>query len=86
MKTLTVQVPDGLLAHTGSSEAALVDETQKLLALKFFELGRLTSGQAAEMCSMNRVDFLVEAGRAGVAAVDLDGQELAEEVQHAGRP
>jgi predicted HTH domain antitoxin len=86
MKKLMVQVPDGLLAQTGSSEEALADETQKLLALKFFELGRLTSGQAAEMCGMNRVDFLVEAGRAGVAVADLDGQELAGEIQHAGRP
>jgi predicted HTH domain antitoxin len=86
MKKLMVQVPDGLLAQTGSSEEALTDETQRLLALKFFELGRLTSGQAAEMCGMNRVDFLVEASRAGVAVADLDGQELAGEIQHAGRP
>jgi hypothetical protein len=81
MRTLTVKVPDALLLQTGSSEAALASETQFLLALKFFELGRLTSGQAAEMCGVNRVDFLVAAGKAGVPAADLDGEELAQEIQ-----
>jgi predicted HTH domain antitoxin len=85
MKTLTVQVPEALLDQTGSSEEALTRETQFLLALKFFELGRLTSGQAAEMCNLNRVDFLVAAGKAGVPVADLDGEELSEEIRNASR-
>jgi predicted HTH domain antitoxin len=83
MKTLSVKVPETLLVQTGGSEEALTRETQFLLALKFFELGRLTSGQAAEMCGMNRVDFLLAAGRAGVPVADLDGDELAEEIRNA---
>jgi hypothetical protein len=83
MKTLTVQVPEALLLQSGCSEAALASETQFLLALKFFELGRLTSGQAAEMCGTNRVDFLVAAAKAGVPAADLDGEELTKEIQNA---
>jgi predicted HTH domain antitoxin len=83
MRTLTVHVPDGLLLQNGGSEEALARETQWLLALKFFELGRLTSGQAAEMCGMNRVDFLVAASRAGAPVADLDGEELKQEIQHA---
>jgi hypothetical protein len=51
MKTVTLQVPEVLLVQSGSSEAALTREAQWQLALRFFELGRLTSGQAAEMCS-----------------------------------
>ena len=47
-------------------------EAKRLLALKLFELGRLSSGKAAEMCGMNRVDFILLAGRSGVPVADLD--------------
>jgi predicted HTH domain antitoxin len=83
MKTLTLQVPEALLVQSGSSEEALTHEAQWQLALRFFELGRLTSGQAAEMCGLNRVDFLVAASRAGVAVADLDGDELRQEIENA---
>lgn len=86
MKALIVHVPDALLLQTGNSEEMLARESQFLLALKFFELGRLTSGQAAEMCNLNRVDFLVAASQAGVPVADLDGDELAEEIRNGGRP
>jgi hypothetical protein len=83
MKTLALEVPEALLAQSGGSEAALVREAQWQLALRFFELGRLTSGQAAEMCGLNRVDFLVAAGQAGVPVADLDGDELKRELEDA---
>ena len=83
MKTLTLQVPEALLVQSGSSEAALTREAQWQLALRFFELGRLTSGQAAEMCGLNRVNFLLAASQAGVAVADLDGDELKREIADA---
>ena len=83
MKTLTLQVSEALLVQSGSSEAALTREAQWQLALRFFELGRLTSGQAAEMCGFNRVDFLLAASQAGVAVADLDGDELKREIEDA---
>lgn len=81
MKTLTVSVPDALLLHTSDEE--LARQSQFLLALKFFELGRLTSGQAAEMCAMNRVDFLVAASQAGTPVADLEAEELRREIHDA---
>jgi hypothetical protein len=39
---------------------------------KLFELGRLSSGRAAQLCGMDRVTFLLSLHRVGVAAIDLD--------------
>lgn len=50
-----------------------------MLALKLFEVGRLSSGKAGKLCSMGRVEFLLAAGRAGVPVVALDGDELSAE-------
>lgn len=47
-----------------------------MLALKLFEVGRLSSGKAGQLCGMGRVEFLLAAGRAGVAVVDMDAEEL----------
>ena len=79
VKTLSVNIPDALLLQAGGDD--LARQSQFFLALKFFELGRLTSSQAAEMCEMNRVDFLVAASHAGTPVADLTGDELSREIQ-----
>jgi hypothetical protein len=81
MKTVAVKVSDALLLHASDEE--LARQSQFLLALKFFELGRLTSSQAAEMCGLNRVDFLVAASEAGTPVADLDSAELRREIEDA---
>jgi predicted HTH domain antitoxin len=72
MSTIKIELPASLLLSTGQSQEQFVREAKFLLALKLFELGRLSSGRAAELCGMNRVDFLLLAGRTGVPLLDLD--------------
>ena len=54
-----------------------------LIALKYFELGEITSGQAATMCGMGRIEFLAEAARSGVPAVEMGAEDLDQEFQDA---
>jgi predicted HTH domain antitoxin len=49
MTTITLQVPDSLEKDH--------DETIRLIAAKLYEAGKLTLGQAAEMCGMKKWDF-----------------------------
>jgi hypothetical protein len=63
--TLHVEVPESVLAGSGQTREAFVEEAKFLLALKIFELGRLSSSRAADLCGMNRVDFLLRAGQSG---------------------
>jgi len=42
-------------------------------------LGRLTSGQAAELAGISRVAFLLNCKRYGAATVDWDQTEIDEE-------
>ncbi len=72
MSTIQIDVPESVLLSTGQSQEEFVREAKFLLALKLFELGRLSSGKAAELCGMNRVDFILLAGRSGVPVADLD--------------
>lgn len=54
----------------------LPDEAKFMLALKLFEVGRLSSAKAGLLCGMGRVEFLLAASRAGVPVVAMDSAEL----------
>jgi predicted HTH domain antitoxin len=79
MHTLTIELPENVLLATGQSREDFVREARFLLAAKLFELGRLSSGKAAELCAMERVEFLFAAGRIGVPVSELDPSELERE-------
>jgi predicted HTH domain antitoxin len=76
MNTVIIELPFDLLASPGVSPESLVSEAKFMLALKLFEVGRLSSGKAGKLCGMGRVEFLLAAGRAGVPVVALDDNEL----------
>jgi len=52
------------------------------LASKLFELGRLSSGQAAALVPLDRYTFLRSLHQVGVAAVDWDEDEFADEISN----
>jgi predicted HTH domain antitoxin len=76
MHTVVLELPFDALALPGLPPEALAREAQFMLALKLFEIGRLSSGKAARLCEMGRVEFLLAAGRAGVPVASLDDDEL----------
>ena len=51
-------------------------EAKMAMAVKLFEMKRLSSGLAAQLVGMDRVSFLLELHRYGVAMIDLDESEL----------
>ena len=73
--TLVIDFPITLSLHA-LNRTVVEQRSRFLLALKCFELGEVTSGQAAMMCGMGRVAFLAEAGRCGTPAVELSEEEL----------
>ena len=79
MGVIHIDLPESVLLSTGQSQEELVREAKFLLALKLFELGRLSSGQASELCEMPRVEFLLHASRLGTPVTNLDGEELERE-------
>jgi predicted HTH domain antitoxin len=79
MGVIHVDLPESLLLSTGQSQEEFVRDAKFFVALKLFELGRISSGRAAEICGVPRVEFLLLAGRSGVPVADLDAEELRRE-------
>ena len=76
MKTLTIPYPESLLGALHVSEGEFAREARMAMAVKLFDTGRLSSGQAAELADMPRVHFIYELGRWGVSALQTSEAEL----------
>lgn len=81
MHCLTIEYGDDVLLSAGLARSEFNDEARFLLAAKLFELGRLSSRQAAKLCGKGRVDFLVSLPRVGVSMTNLRPEDAASEVE-----
>jgi predicted HTH domain antitoxin len=82
---LTIEYGDDVLLSMGLSPAEFSEEAKLMLAAKLYELGRLTSGQAAGLCGKGRVEFLMSLARLGVAASNLRPEDSDSEIDFGRR-
>jgi predicted HTH domain antitoxin len=83
MRTIAVDVPDDLAEHLHLDEAQLAQEIRWLIAVKLYELGRVSAGVAAEIVGVSRVEFLNRLAEFCVSPINLDEDALAQEFQTA---
>jgi predicted HTH domain antitoxin len=81
MRVIEISYPEALAAVLHLSPAAFEYEAKMALAVKLFELGRLTSGQVVRLAGVSRVTFLLECHRFGAPSVVWDHDEIAAEFQ-----
>lgn len=59
------------------------DEAKLYLAIKLFEVGRLSCGQAAEFAGYSKRTFLELLGKQGIPALNYPTYELADDYKNA---
>ncbi len=69
--TLTIEYQDDLLFRLGINREQFSAEARFLLAAKLYELGRLSSGEAARLAGKGRVEFLFALTQIGVSVSNL---------------
>jgi predicted HTH domain antitoxin len=76
MSQMQVEVPDEILLAEKTDAETFSREIRLLAAVKLYELGRLTSGRAALLAGMPRVEFLMQLERYRVFPLAGELEEL----------
>ena len=84
--TLSIPYDDALLLDVSLTPPEFEAEARFLLAAKLYELGRVTSGRAAALCEMTRVEFLLSLARVGVSMTNLRPEDADDDIAFAQRP
>lgn len=83
MKVLEIPYPNTLPDVAQLSKKEFEHTLKMALASKLFELGLLSSGQAAEIVGTSRIAFFHELSKFKVNAVDWEPEEFDQEIENA---
>ena len=80
---VSVRIPEEALISLKEQPSSFARELLMLAAVKLYELGKLSSGRAAELAGVTRVEFLLALGRYQVSPFALDADTLAQDIANA---
>jgi predicted HTH domain antitoxin len=78
--TLTIDYPEDLETAVSTTRQELEAQIRLMAALKMFELGKLSSGKAAQLAGISRVEFFEMCGRYHVSIVNYSTDEIEAEL------
>lgn len=84
-RSLTIDYGDEVLLALGLSPDQFREEAKVLIAVKLYELGRLSTGAAAQFAGVPKPLFLTKLADYGVDTFDLSNEELRQDMTHARR-
>ena len=79
MRKIAVDIPESVLLAEKTDEHAFARELRMLAAVKLYELGRLSSGRAADLAGIPRVEFLLSLDRYQVFPLEAELVDLERE-------
>ncbi len=76
-----IVLPDDLTFLLNTDEKALPKQLKLLLAIKLFEMGKVSLGKAAEIASVSEAELITTLGEMGIDAFNYSEDELQEELE-----
>ena len=83
MQNISVEIPATTFAALGNSADEFVSEMRIAAAVKWYELGKLSQGKAAEVAGLTRSAFIEALSCFKVSPMQYTAKELAEELADA---
>ena len=77
---VTIELPEDVFSALRSTPEDFVREMRLASAVKWYELGKISQGKAAELAGLSRQAFIDNLGRFGVSPIQMTSEELAEEM------
>ena len=84
-RSLTIDYGDEVLLALGLSPEQFREEAKILIAVKLYEMGRLSTGAAAKLAGVPKPVFLTKLADYGVDTFDLSDADLRQDITSARR-
>jgi len=84
MTTITVDLPEQVQHALNRTPGEMSRDVKLYAALMLYQLGKLSSGMAAQMAGIPRVEFLHLCGEYGVSVFQYTPEELEAELAELG--
>ncbi len=79
MVRMTIEMPDGSLAALHKDATGFASEMRLAAAVKWYEMGTVSQGRAAEIAGLSRAAFINALSRFGVSPFQYFASEILEE-------
>ncbi len=83
MEKIVLEIPEEILISLKETPSELSRDIRMLAAVKLYEMGKLSSGRAAQLAGIPRVSFLQSLSRYGVSIISLTPEELKRDLENA---
>jgi len=81
IEELKIKYPSGFEHAVHMTKEEMEQHLRLMAALKMFELGKVSSGKAAELAGMSRAEFFETCGRYHVSIFNYPPEELEQELK-----
>ena len=83
MERIILEIPEEVLISLKETPLELSRDIRMLAAVKFYQMGKLSSGRAAQLAGVSRISFLQALSLYGVSIFDLTPEELKQDIENA---
>jgi predicted HTH domain antitoxin len=80
MRTVSIEVPEAAFAALRKAPEQFAREMRLAAAVKWYEIGELSQGKAAEIAGLTRAEFILSLERFRVSPLQYTAEELREEL------
>jgi len=83
MEKIALEIPDEVLISLKVTPSEFSRDMLMLTAVKLYQMGKLSSGRAAQLAGVTKVSFLQSLSKYGVPIFDLTQEELKSDFENA---